>query len=167
VAAGNKRIGDIQKVIEHAVSQVRELSYELNPSIVERAGLQFALDRLVGRYRRNFEGSIRLLFDPTTRVPVQVATALYKIAEQALDNAVRHSGGGQVEILVRPAKGALVMEVRDNGVGMEPERAAPPVGLGFATMRYHADHAGLQFSVASMPGKGTIVKALYRTSESH
>src|ERR1017187_7867549 len=46
------RIVDIQKVLEQAVGQVRDLSYELNPSVVERTGLQFALDRLVGRHRK-------------------------------------------------------------------------------------------------------------------
>jgi signal transduction histidine kinase len=159
----SRRIAEIQKVLETAVGQVRELSYELNPSIVERTGLPFALDRLVGRYRKAFEGNIRLLFDSSMRVPVQPATALYKIAEQALENAVQHSGGTQVEILVKPAKQGVAMEIRDNGKGFPSEKDAG--GLGLHLMKYQAAQAGIQFSVASVPEKGTIVRAIFRTAE--
>jgi signal transduction histidine kinase len=160
---GSHRIDEIQKVLETAVSQVRELSYELNPSIVERTGLPFALDRLVGRYRRGFDGSIRLLFDSAVRVPVKPATALYKIAEQALENAVQHSSGSQVEILVKPAKQGVTLEIRDNGKGFPTEKDAG--GLGLHLMKYQAAQAGIQFSVASVPEKGTIVRAIFRTAE--
>ena len=163
VADATLRIGDIQKVIETAVVQVRDLSYELNPSVVERTGLAFALDRLVGRYRKNWSGSIRLLFDSALRVSVEPATALYKIAEQALDNAVMHSGCTQVQVLVKRAKDAVALEIRDNGKGFPS--ALESGGLGLHLMKYHAAQTGLQFSVASSPEKGTIVKAIYRASK--
>ena len=165
-ADNTKRIREIQKVLELSVSQVRDLSYELNPAIVERTGLQFALDRAVGRYRKGFDGKIRLLFDSSVRLPVETATALYKIVEQAIDNAVRHSGATRVEILVRPVKQGVSLEVRDNGAGFAVERkAAGNTGLGLHLMRYHSTQAGLRFSVASSPEKGTIVKAIYRVSK--
>jgi signal transduction histidine kinase len=145
------------------VAQVRDLSYELNPSIVERAGLPFALDRLVGRYRKNYSGSIRLLFDSSVRVPVEPATAFYKIAEQALDNAVRYSGATKVEIMVKHAKQAVALEIRDNGRGFSPEQEYG--GLGLHLMKYHATQAHLQFSVASVPEKGTIVRAIFRAAK--
>lgn len=163
VKAASQRIAGIQKVLETAVDQVRDLSYESNPSIVERAGLPFALDRLVGRYRKAFAGGIRLLFDSSVRVPVEPATALYKIAEQALDNAVAYSGGAQIEILVKPVKRAVALEVRDNGKGFTPEQES--TGLGLQLMKYQASQAGLQFSVASAPEKGTIVRAIYRAAK--
>src|SRR4051812_11366804 len=57
-----ERVNEIQKMLDHAVQQVRSLSYDLNPSVVERAGLHMALDRLVGRYREKFAGSLRYLY---------------------------------------------------------------------------------------------------------
>jgi len=163
VEADSQRIAVIQKVLETAVDQVRDLSYESNPSIVERAGLPFALDRLVGRYRKTFAGAIRLLFDSSVRVPVEPATALYNIVEEAVDNAVAHSGGSQIEILVKPAKDGVTLEVRDNGKGISPEQES--TGLGLHLMKYQASLAGLQFSVASAPEKGTIVRAIYRAAK--
>src|SRR5918998_1739834 len=61
------RLNEIQKFLDAAVMQVRALSYDLNPAVVERAGLQLALDRLVGRMRSEFNGSIRFLFDRSIR----------------------------------------------------------------------------------------------------
>jgi two-component system sensor kinase FixL len=166
-AGSSKRILHIQKVLERAVAQVRDLSTGLNPSIVERTGLQFALDRLVGRYRKDFHGTIRLLFDSSVRLPVQAATAVYKIAEQAIENAVVHSGATRIEVLVRSAKPGVSLEVRDNGAGIAPEhQALDKEGLGLHLMRYHSTQAGMRFSVASIAEKGTIVKAIHRVRKS-
>jgi signal transduction histidine kinase len=163
VEAASPRIAEIQRVLETAVDQVRDLSYESNPSIVERTGLPFALDRLVGRYRKGYSGSIRLLYDSSVHVPTEPATALYKIAEQAVDNAIAHSGGAQIEILVKPTRGGVALVVRDNGKGFSLEQES--TGLGLHLMTYQAVQAGLQFSVASAPEKGTIVRAIYRSAK--
>jgi signal transduction histidine kinase len=166
VEDSTKRILDIQKVLEQAVAQVRDLSYELNPSIVERTGLQFALDRLAGRYRKDFAGKIRLMFDSSVRLRLETATAFFKIAEQAMENAVVHSAATRIELMVRPGKGGVALEVRDNGTGFSQESEAMGIkGLGLHLMRYHSVQAGLRFSVASAPEKGTIVKAIYRVAK--
>src|SRR5215212_1530866 len=64
------RTMEIQKMLEQAMSEVRALSYDLNPAMVERVGLHNALDRLVGRVRTRFSGGIRFLFDSSIRVPL-------------------------------------------------------------------------------------------------
>jgi signal transduction histidine kinase len=168
IVDSQKRIVEIQKLLEQSVAQVRDLSYELNPSIVERTGLQIALDRLTGRHRRTFRGSLRFFFDSSVRVPLAVATAMYKIAEQALENAVQHSRCAQIEVLFKPVKQAVALEVRDNGMGFNVEKVtADPRGLGLHLMRYHAAQAGLRLSISSTPEKGTIIKAVYRAKSAH
>ncbi len=155
-----RRISETQKLLEQAVDQVRALSYELNPEVVERAGLPAAMDQLVGRYRNRSQIKIRLLFDASFRLPGHVATAVYKIADRALDNAVRHSGCKRIELFVRPARQGVVLEVRDNGSGFDFEGVSEePAGLGLLLMGCYAEQGGLQFEVQTGPGKGTIVKA--------
>jgi two-component system sensor histidine kinase UhpB len=97
------RINEIQGILDQAVRQVRALSYDLNPAVVERAGLQSSLDRLVERYREEFKGSVRILYDSSVRVPLPVGNAWYKIAELALKNAATHSQATRIEVHVRPA----------------------------------------------------------------
>ena len=71
-------------MLEQSDDQVRALSYDLNPAVVERAGLQNALDRLVGRFREKFKGSFDILYDSSVRVPLNVGNAWYKIAEHGI-----------------------------------------------------------------------------------
>ncbi|MCD6360275.1 MAG: hypothetical protein J7M38_05360 [Armatimonadetes bacterium] len=157
-----RRITEIQRNLEQAVNQVRALSQELNPSIVERAGLRAALEQLADRYREMSSIAVRVAFDSSVRLPAQAAVALYKIAEHALDNVARHSGTRQAELLVRPAGEGVTLEISDGGRGFQPEEAAAnPAGLGLLLMQCHADRAGLDLNIASTPGNGTIVRARY------
>ena len=155
------RTAEIQRLLEQAVTQVRQLSYDLYPAVVERAGLHFALDRLVGRFRETFNGSLRLLSDPSVRIPSPTAGYLYKIAEHALENAVRHAQATRIEILLRPARNAARLEVRDNGAGFDVQAARRrPGSLGLLLMERYAAQGGLEFSIHSSR-KGTVVKTSY------
>jgi len=158
-----ERTAEIQNILEHAVVLVRNLSYELNPAIVERAGLSFALDRLAGRFRDCFSGTIRLLYEAGTHVPPAVGTAFYKIAELAVENAVAHAGCSLIEVLVRPTREGVVLEVRDNGTGFDVSSArAEHRGLGMTLMAHYASEAGIEYSLGSTLGKGTSVRAVFR-----
>ena len=163
----SSRLVELQKLLEQAVVQVRDLSYELNPAVVERAGLQSALERLAAWYGKSFSGALRLGFDASVRLPAAAATAMYRIARLALDNAVEHAGCSQIEVLVKPVEGAATLEVIDNGRGFFVAQARDQArGLGLDLMRHHASQAGLQLWIASAPEKGTIVRACYRAPES-
>ncbi len=157
-----ERTAEIQAMLERAVCELRDLSHQLNPAIVERTGLQYALDRLVGRYGQSFPNPLRLLYDPSARFPQNVAVALYKIADRALDNAVRHARAGMIELQVKQERDAALLEVRDNGAGFDVARAREmPATLGLRLMDYYAGQAGLALKVASRPGEGTIVRATW------
>src|SRR5438874_569319 len=95
------RTGEIQDLLDRVVKRIRDLSYELNPEIVERAGLQAALDLLVGRYRKLFPGGLRLMYDSSLRLPVGIGAAMERIAEEAVTNAIRHSQCSHIEIIVK------------------------------------------------------------------
>ncbi len=161
-----ERTAEIQQLLEKAIDEVRDLSRELDPSMVGRAGLGSALSRLVGRVREAHSAPVRLLIDPAARLPVATADALYRIAEQALDNAVRHAGGAPVEILLRPSRAGVVLEIRDEGPGFDVEAAKEGCqNLGLLLMEFQAARAGLDFSITSSLGRGTIVKAVSKAPE--
>ena len=99
------RIGDIQKLLEEMMESVREYSYELNPSTVERAGLRSALDRLVSSDpRARFSGSLRANVDPSLKLEPKLASALYQILQEAVENAVQHSGCSAIEIAIKSTR---------------------------------------------------------------
>jgi len=159
------RTAEIQRHLEHAIDQVRDLSNELNPAVAEKAGFQFAMERLVGRYRDKFSGSVRLMMDLDERLPVPVSGALYRIADQALANAVRHAESSRIEVLVRPTHKGTVLEVRDHGKGFDVKEAKDHVpGLGLLLMEYYASQADIHLTIASTPEEGTMVRALHLSS---
>lgn len=161
------RTTEIQELLERAITLVRDLSYELNPAVVEKAGLEFAMDRLIGRYRQKYSGSIRLMVDLSEHLPPEVASAFYKIASQAVANAVQHAKCSQIEVLVKTSHKGTVMEVRDQGIGFPIEQVKGRVpGLGLLLMEFHASQAKLQLSITSAPGEGTIVRATFPSSQS-
>ncbi len=154
------RVGEIQKVLETIMEDVRDYSYELNPATVERAGLRPALDRLLTRMRERFNGSMRLNVDPFLKLDPNVAPALYQIAQEAIENAVQHSGCSTIEIAVKPTRTGPALEVRDNGHGFDPaEIASGTRGLGLLTMEHYAAQAGLSLSIESDRATGTAVRA--------
>jgi signal transduction histidine kinase len=124
-------IGELQKLLGSVMEQVRDYSYELNPSAVERAGLRCAVDRL------------------------------FQILQEAVENAVQHAGCSTIEIAVRSTKSGPSLEVRDNGKGFDPgDLSAGCRGLGLLSMEHHAAQAGLYLSITGNPGSGCAVRAV-------
>lgn len=155
------RIADLQKLLEVMMEQVREYSYELNPSTVERAGLRPALDRLVTRMRERFTGNIRLNVDPSLKIDKNIAVPLYQIAQESIENAVQHSCCSAIEIAVKSSKAGTFLEVRDNGRGFDPtDLREGGRGLGLLSMEHYAAQAGLELAIISTRESGTTVRAV-------
>jgi signal transduction histidine kinase len=155
-----QRVAEVQKALGEMMEAVREYSYELNPATVERAGLRVALDRMVARSRERFTGMMRVNVDPSLKVEPVLAGALYQIATEAVENAVQHSGCTSIDIALRSARTGMVLEVRDNGRGFDPDDIlGGHRGLGLLSMEHYAAQAGLELSILSTRDVGTTVRA--------
>jgi signal transduction histidine kinase len=152
---------EIQETLEKAMVLIRDLTREMNPSIVDRAGLAYALERRVERLRDEFEGRIRFKYQTAIRPPAEITTSLYRIAEIALDNAVRHSRAKKIELAVNGSR-ALILQVKDDGRGFHAVRERKsPRGVGLLMMEAYARQAGLQLGIESETRTGTIVRCRY------
>jgi signal transduction histidine kinase len=151
------RASEIQELLEQAIEQLRDITNELNPSIVERAGLQFALDRLIGKARAGFLGTLRLHFDASLRVPTILAKAFYKITECALDIAKATQGCSLIDIHVKRAQGEYVLEISDNAP-VDDKGSAP---LGQLLMDYYASKNHVTLRTERVPGKGSFIRASF------
>jgi len=137
-----KRVSEIQTILEQALSQVRSLSYEVDPRLVARLGLSNALARIAERYNSAARGSIAVELEVTgvsVRVAGPPAGAIVSVAELAVDNAVRHSGARSVTIGLKQIEESLTLNVIDDGKGFQYRQDDPkPVGLGLPLMAYWA-----------------------------
>ena len=152
-----RKVDEIQDILEVVVNKVRDLSQRLGPVRVERIGLRQALDWLVGSRRADFPGTIRLLYDSSLNAQPEWNHAFYRIAEIALDNAIRHAEASLIEVIIKMAKSGPSLEVRDDGTGFDVNAVDPSAGLGLPLMEYVANRAGLELSVSAGQGKGTVV----------
>jgi signal transduction histidine kinase len=151
------RAAEIQTMLEQVIEQLRDISNELNPSIVERAGLPFALDRLAGKIRKTFAGTLRLQFDPGALVPTVIATTFYKIAECALDSAIGRPRCSLIEIQVKRSHREFILEIRDNAMVDDSEPHHPP--LARLLMDYYASKGQVTLEFQGAPNRGTVIRA--------
>ena len=155
------RIGEMQKLLEEMMQDVREYSYELNPSTVERAGLRPALDRLFTRVRGRFAGALRLNVDPSLKIDPKVAAAMYQIAQEAVENALQHSSCSIIEVTLKPTRTGTYLEIKDNGRGFDPaDLHSGYRGLGLLSMEHYAAQAGLELGIVSQRDIGTTVRVV-------
>ena len=151
---------EIQQVLDAVMERVRDFSYELDPPAIERAGLRAALDRLATRTRQRFSGAVQLTSSPGLNLSRHVAGAFYRIAREAVHNALRHAACSSIDITVKSGGGGVTLEVRDNGRGFDPvDPSGGRRGQGLVSMEHYAAEAGLDLAVTSQPGDGTVVRA--------
>jgi signal transduction histidine kinase len=141
--------------VQALMSDVRRLIYGLRPPTLDALGLAASLRRLGDR---EATGGTRVVVEAPDSLPpldAAVEVATYRIAQEALTNALRHAGAGTCTVRLAVEAGALVLTVRDDGSGL----AQPGNGVGLHAMRERAAEVGGACDVACAPGRGTAVTA--------
>ena len=155
--------------IVEAHHHVQQLSHGIMPMQIEVEGLTAALAELANS--TNVEQKLRCRFDNPTPVVVAnktTATHLYRIAQEAVNNAVRHSRADQISITLSSGGDKIVLEVIDNGVGirqapaMSSKTSGRPSGFGLEIMDYRAGIIGGQLRVTRRDSGGTSVRCVVR-----
>jgi two-component system NarL family sensor kinase len=143
-----------------ALQEARRSVWNLRPAPLEATGLVAALDREVRRWRQHSGIPARLHAEGLpTPLPLQPATevALFRIAQEALANAARHSHARRVDVTVARRDGCLEVSVSDDGEGFDADRGPNPGSFGLMGMGERARLAGGTLEVSSSPGQGTRV----------
>jgi len=158
--AARAQIERLRELAGEALDELRSLILGLRPAELERDGLQGALRKEVDVLARTHGANIALDVDPEFTIePGERELALLRIAREALNNAVRHAHAEQVTVRVGDTNGALVVEVTDDGIGFDPERAElRSKHLGLTSMEERARELSGRLHIRSAPGKGTTVR---------
>jgi PAS domain S-box-containing protein len=149
--------GRLARVLDQAITESRRLARGLFPIRLQAEGLASALEELAQSISHRFPVQCR--FDCPQPVPVKdhaVATHLYRIAQEALNNSLKHAQAGTLSIQLRSDAGSLELRVQDDGIGL-PETPARPGGMGLHIMHYRAATLGATLCIGPGPAGGTIV----------
>jgi signal transduction histidine kinase len=147
-------------IADQTVAKLRNLSLVLRPPQLDLLGLEAAIKGQMELLARSSGVAIALEFDATARVrrpPAPVELACFRIAQEAITNALRHSGTAHITVSLREVERTLVLEVRDAGHGFS--RAGKSEGLGLITMRERAQQLGGTLEIETLTRVGTVVTA--------
>ena len=139
---------------------MHSLAYQLHPSILEELGLAEALRAECERRTRQGQIDISMAFEPLpARVAPEAALCLFRVAQEALNNAARHAETDAVSITLRQTDDGLLLAVSDDGVGFDPESPRTGMHLGLASMRERLQLVSGTLTIESAPNEGTTIGA--------
>ena len=143
-----------KELLNEAIRATRTISFELTPSILEDFGLTVALQELVSRIPASLTVDLNLsgLDRP---LPALLATAVYRIVQELLNNVMKHAQAQEVFVEVSREDNQLYISVEDDGVGFDAAGPAPRAGIGLAGIRTRVGLLGGTFRVQSRLGQGT------------
>ncbi len=152
------------KVVREGLARLSEdihtLAYQLHPSVLKELGLAEALRTECERVGRQGPLAISMELDaPSAGVGKDAALCLFRVAQEALNNVVRHAHARAASIVMRPMDGGLLLAVRDDGTGFDPGRAGRGRSLGLAGMRERLRLVNGSIDIESAPGHGTAIVA--------
>ncbi len=158
--------------IDTAIAEMRRLIADLRPSTLDQLGLGVALEALGERTTSGGKVDVRINLDlgfeagrSASRLLGEIEDTVYRLVQEALNNAVHHGGAGRIVVDVSEADGTLRVRVEDDGQGFDP--GASTNGFGLIGMRERAELAGGNLELRSAPGHGTTIDATipatYRT----
>jgi signal transduction histidine kinase len=167
-ARARAQLGHLQELTRTAMGEMRSLIFELRPAELETEGLAGALRKHVDVVRRLHRQEIELAVEGERRLPPDVERGLLRIAQEALGNAVRHSGAQRVTLSLASHDSRVSLRVEDDGSGFDPDEAvARSRRLGLTSMRERAEALGGTLSIDSEPGRGTAIEVEVRVGRAN
>jgi PAS domain S-box-containing protein len=151
---------------QQALKEMRLLVYELRPLDLEREGLIGALHQRLSAVEGRVNIKARLVAEELVELPAAVEEELYRIAQEALNNALKHAAASSVTIYLRREDEQVELEVVDDGSGFDPQAVRNTGGMGLVNMQKRAEKLGGSLTILSTPGEGTRVKVNIQTGTS-
>ncbi len=158
-----KRLGETAR---QALKEMRLMIFELHEAEMID-GLVSMLEKRLETVERRAGVAYELCADDLRHLPVAVETELYRVAQEALNNMLKHSAATRVTIAIRYRHGDLVMQVKDNGKGFDPAAVAGKGGIGLASIQERAERLGGTCQISSRLGRGTTVQVTLPRIEAH
>jgi signal transduction histidine kinase len=175
-AEGGQLLKEMQRLSRGALAEMRTLLLELRPTVLVEASLDDLLHQLVEAITGRKDISAVVTVEGDGELPPDVHVAFYRIAQEALNNVVKHAYAGHVAVSLRWFPPQISMQasgipngqkrdvelcVSDDGCGFD-EKRCPPDRLGLRSMRERAQAVGARLDVESRPGHGTRITVLWK-----
>ncbi|HEX9077217.1 MAG TPA: GAF domain-containing protein, partial [Anaerolineae bacterium] len=152
-----EHLRELRDTAQEALREMRLLIFELRPLALEKTGLGTALQTRLDSVESRGGIKAELVVTGTEHLTSRVQQELYHIAQEALNNALKHSDAGHVQIRLAFLEESTCLEIHDDGVGFATDQTNNKGGLGLAGMKERAMRIGAKLQIESEPGKGTTI----------
>ncbi len=152
------KTSSMSKMIDSAIRSVQKISTDLRPTLLDDLGLGAAAEWATRDFQRRTGIRCRIRVDPSDLGLAQdLSTALFRILQEALTNVLRHAKASAVNVSLVRRSGAVELTVRDNGIGISPERITDAKSVGLTGIRERVHIWGGSVSINGETGKGTRI----------
>jgi signal transduction histidine kinase len=161
------RVHSVRELVEQSIATARALAHGLSPVHLDRDGFAGALEQLAANSESLYGIPVEFACQRRGTVPqLAAANDLYRIAQEAVRNAARHSGATAIEVQLAIEPDCLVVTVTDDGHGM-PQSSETRGGMGLKIMRYRASIVGATLDIEPREGGGTVVRCTLRHADNN
>ncbi|MBN1976535.1 MAG: HAMP domain-containing protein [Anaerolineae bacterium] len=158
---GQRRLEILRKLARGAMAEMRALLVELRPATLVKADMAELLRQLAEAVIGRSQTDVVVDIEPTPSLPAEVKVAFYRIAQEALNNVIKHARARHVEVRFGARNGVIALHVRDDGCGFDPSDV-PSGHFGLGNIYERAEAIGAGVSVDSALGCGTQITVTWR-----
>ncbi|MCP4396428.1 MAG: sensor histidine kinase [bacterium] len=151
-------VGQIGAIGLQALKEMRLLVFELRPTELEKEGLVRALRRRLEAVEGRAGVEARVVVDEFVRLPKHIEQEFFRIAQEALNNSLKHAAAASVVVYLRQKNGSTQLEIVDDGVGFNPDALPDRGGMGLKSIRERAKRLEGTVIIRSKPKKGTSIE---------
>jgi len=152
----------LSEISQQALQEMRLLVFELRPSALREVGLIRALKQRINEVEKRAGIEVKFSVQGNVKIPENIEDMLFKIAQEALNNALKHAKSTCEELTIHIEEKceykSIFLEVIDNGIGFDVDSTQSESGIGLKSMRERIEQFGGDFSIKSVTGKGTSVQ---------
>jgi two-component system nitrate/nitrite sensor histidine kinase NarX len=158
IATATHYLRNLQDTAQEALEEMRLLIFELRPPVLDQEGLVAALQARLGAVEGRANLQTTLTTDGVSRLPAPIEQALYRIAQEALNNALKHAHAEHITVSLSKQKQSVILSITDDGIGFNPSVARERGGLGLRGIEERVAQLSGQLILKSAPGAGTQVR---------
>lgn len=153
----HQKLADSVNIIDRTMSMIRNLSHSLRPPVMDVGGLNLSLRELCWDFSQRTGLEINYQGEDFPGLPDEIGISLYRFAQEATVNILKHSKATKVDVLLQYKKGNITLSVRDNGKGIDPNH--PSDGIGLLGIEERIGLLGGSLFIQSKPGRGVRLMA--------
>jgi signal transduction histidine kinase len=153
-------LAELEDELASGITGLRRLMTELRPAVLDEQGLEVALHNQVRAFEATSGVACAISTGLQARLAPDLETALYRVAQETLNNVGKHAGASRVTVSLGSENGSVRLRINDDGIGFDPVAASRLLGeghFGLAGMRERVEMVGGQLRIDSAPGQGTTI----------